>query len=110
MDKLTLMEQEKIKETMATEGAKILFSKLAIVAEQTKIKEQQADPFKNPEAILKARQLRYLINILIPSIINGYINYDPEAIDEQLAPEDKWDFQSWLNQPKAGKDKKCQKK
>ena len=97
-----LYEQTKIKETLATEGSKIIFNKLLIVAEATLAKEQQYDPFTMPGEINKARQLRYVIKTLIPNIVEGLVNYDPEAIDLQVAPKDKWKIMEWIqNKVKA---------
>lgn len=91
-----IFEQEKVRETLATEGARIIAAKLHIVAEATRSKEQQADPFKYPGEIAKARQLRYVIETLLPQILEGVVNYDPDAPDKQVAPKDKWTVASWL--------------
>jgi hypothetical protein len=102
-----LYEQEKIKETLATAGAQILLQKLRVVARETYHKEAKADPFTQPGEIIKARQLRYVINRLIPQLLEGMVNYDPEAKDKQVAPKDRWTVFGWIKQlfkAKAGKD------
>lgn len=94
--KQTLHEREKIKETLATPGAKILYSKLVAVADATIAKEQTYDPFTNAGDIVKARQTRYIIKTLLPEIIEGFVNYDPEAINKQVADKERWSLWKWL--------------
>jgi len=91
-----LWEQSKIKETLSTDGAKIIAAKLHSVARGTLKKEMKADPFKQPEEIIKARQLRIIINKILPGIIDGLVNYDPDAPDEQVAPEEKFSLIAWV--------------
>lgn len=89
--------QEKIKETLATEGAKIIAERLRLVAKETLRKELKADPFTAPGEIIKARQLRHVIKTLIPQIIEGYVNYDPDAPDKRVAPDDTFTVVQWLD-------------
>ena len=98
-----LWEQEKIKEMLATEGARILSVRLRSVARGTLRKEMKADPFTQPEEILKARQLRYVLKTLLPHIIDGLVNYDPDAPDKQVAPEDKFSLVEWIKGLMPGK-------
>lgn len=91
-----LWEQSKIKETLATDGAKIIAAKLHSVARETLKKEMKADPFTHPEEIVKARQLRLIINKVLPGIIDGLVNYDPDAPDEQVLPDEKFSLIAWV--------------
>lgn len=91
-----IFENSKVKETMSTEGARIIAAKLRLVARATLRTELKADPFKEPGEIIKARQLRYVIKTLIPQIIEGIVNYDPDAPDKQVIPEDKFSVIQWL--------------
>ena len=92
----TLSEQNKVKETLATEGAKIIYAKLLKVADEYVAKEQTFDPFTAPGEIIKARQLRHVIKVLLPQIVEGLVNYDPDAPDQQAAPADKWSIMQWI--------------
>lgn len=94
--KQALYEQDKIKETLATDGAKILYQKLLNVADGYIAKEQTYDPFTAPGDIVKARQIRFIIKTLLPEIIEGFVNYDPEAIDKQVASKEAWGFWAWV--------------
>lgn len=91
-----LWEQSKVKEMLATDGAKIISVKLHSVARGTLKKEMKADPFTQPEEIIKARQLRAIINKVLPGIIDGLVNYDPDAPDEQVAPDEKFSLIAWV--------------
>lgn len=93
--RLVIFEQEKIKETLSTEGSRILAARLRIVAKATFRKELKADPFTSPGEIIKARQLRYVIKTLLPQIIEGLVNYDPDAPDEQVVPKDRFKVDDW---------------
>lgn len=92
----TLYEQEKLKDWIALPATRIVAEKLRKVAREAALKQMRTDPFKEPEKIVQAQQLRYVINILIPQIVEGIVNYDPDAPDKQVAPKDKWSMWSWL--------------
>ena len=92
-----LWEQEKVKETLSTEGAKVIVAKMQQVAKATYQKEQKADPFKEPGEIVKPSHLRNVIETLLPQILEGVVNYDPEAIDKKIAPKERWTFKGWVN-------------
>lgn len=100
-----IREQEKIKEALASEGMQIILQKLQIVAEKTVETEAKSDPFTAPGEIVKARQLRYVIGTLIPQILEGLVNFDPDAIDGQVAPNERWTFAQWSKALTAGKGK-----
>ncbi len=89
-------EQDKIKELMASDGAKILFNKLQTVANKARESERRYDPYLFPHKIMKARLTDYIINELIVQLIEGIVNYDPDAIDNQVTPKEKWSFWKWL--------------
>lgn len=94
--KQILYEQEKIKETLATDGAKILFAKLQAVANRAKTRQLLYDPYLDPHKIMKAKLTAYVIESLIEQILEGLVNYDPETIDNQVAPKERWSFVEWL--------------
>lgn len=91
-----LHEQSKLKEALTSEGMQIILQKLQAVAEKTIEEEAKADPFKQPGEIVKARQLRYVIKTLIPQILEGLVNFDPDAPDYRVAPNEEWTFIGWL--------------
>jgi hypothetical protein len=94
--KRILYEQEKIKETLATDGAKVLFAKLQTIANEAKVRQLLYDPYLDPHKIMKAKLTAYVIESLIEQILEGLVNYDPEAIDKQVAPKERWSFVEWL--------------
>ena len=96
-----IYERDKVRETLATPGARIIAQKLQIIAKESLKKEMKADPFTEPGEIIKARQLRYVIKSLLPRIVEGMMNYDPEAIDRQAAGKERITILEWLKQ--AGK-------
>lgn len=102
-----LYEQEKIKETLATPGARIIALKLRQVARGTYKTEAKADPFLSPGEIMKARQLRYVLTTLLPQTLEGMVNYDPESLTRTTPNRNRWTVFSWLKdffkRRKAGK-------
>ncbi len=96
--KQALFEQDKIKEMMATEGARILFSKLQIVADEARKRGETHDPYTEPHKIMKGRITAYVIEDLMVQILEGVINYNPDTIDNQESPQEKWSFKQWFIQ------------
>jgi hypothetical protein len=86
---IALYEKEKIKALLATEGAQIIAQKLnKLVAESTR-EQLTANPFKNPERIVRAQQLRYLVESEFPLLLQEIVNF---------GEEEKWSIFSWIKQ------------
>lgn len=101
-----LWEQEKIKEWINHEGTKIIANKLNKLARKSLIRQLKTDPYKEPEMIIRAQQLRYVINELIPATIEGIVNFEPGTPDLQVAPNKKWHFIDWFKGLFARKGRK----
>lgn len=94
--KQALYEQEKVSELIGMPGARIIAEKLKRLADETERKQLDYDPYTEPEKIMRAKQFRYVVNTLLPEIIEGIVNYDPDAPDMQAAPANKWRLWEWL--------------
>lgn len=91
-----LWEQEKLKEWVGHEGTKIVAKKLNDLARKSILRQLKTDPYKEPEMIVRAQQLRYVITELIPATLEGIINFQPDAPDLQVAPSKKWSLVNWF--------------
>ena len=91
-----LYEQAKLSEWIGLPATRIVAAKLREVSRQAALRQMRTDPFKEPEKIVQAQQLRYVINVLLPQIIEGIVNYDPDAPDKQAAPKDRWSVKDWF--------------
>ena len=89
-------EQEIIREFVQHPGARLLAGKLREVSRKSLKKQLDADPYTEPDEIKRQQQLRYVINILIPQIITGIVNHDPDAIDKQVIPKKRWSILEWF--------------
>lgn len=91
-----LFEQEKLQEWLGHPGTRIVAKKLKAVARAALKRQIALDPYKDPDRIMQAKQLRFVLNRLLPEIIEGIVNYDPDTIDKQVAPKKKFRLFEWL--------------
>ena len=89
-------EQNTMRDFVQHPGAKILSDKLREVSRKSLKKQLDADPYTEPDEIKRQQQLRYVLNIMLPQIITGIVNYDPEAIDKQVPPKKRWSILEWF--------------
>lgn len=68
-------EKEILREWVKHPGTKIMAEKLRQIAKATIREQLDYDPYSEPERIMKAKQLRYVIKVVIPEILEKIINY-----------------------------------
>jgi hypothetical protein len=94
--KIALREQEQLQEWMSHPGTKIVADRLRRVARSTLLKQTRLSPYTNADDIVKCQQLRYVINNLIPQIVEDIVNFEEQSPTKQLEGNKRWSFMSWL--------------
>lgn len=77
-------------------GARLVAAKLRALSRQALKKQLDADPYTEADEIKRNQQLRYVLNVLIPKILQDIVNFDPAAIDKQVAPKRRWSVMEWF--------------
>lgn len=91
-----LAEQVILREFVQHPGARLLAAKLRTVSRQGLKKQLDCDPYKEPDEIKRQQQLRYVLNILLPQLIEGIVNYAPEMPDKQVPVKRRWKILEWF--------------
>lgn len=77
-------------------GVKMLFQKLNELSETMTEKQINLDPYTQQGEIKRAQEFRFIVKKFFPQIIEGLVNYDPEAPDKQVAPKRRWSICAWF--------------
>lgn len=91
-----ISEREILREWVSHPGTKIIANKLNRVARGAILKQTRLSPFTHADEIVKCQQLRYVLNILIPQIIEDIANYDESAYTKQIEGVKRWNVLTWL--------------
>lgn len=91
-----LQEQEILRDAVSHPGYRILAQRLKIVARQSLKKQLDCDPYTEADEIQRNKQLRYVLNIMLPKIIEDLVNYDPTAPDKKVSPKKRWSIFEWF--------------
>ena len=78
-------------------GARIFVDILTQIIEKTELKQLQLDPYKQPDEIMRCKQLIYLLKEELPKIVESIVNYDSNTLDKLVAPKQRWFFWKWFN-------------
>ena len=91
-----IYEREKLQEWIDHPGTRIVAQKLKCVARAALKRQIALNPYTDPDKIMQSKQLRHVLNRLLPEIIEGIVNYDPDTIDRQIAPKKRFRLFDWL--------------
>ena len=91
-----IYEREKLQEWIDHPGTRIVALKLKCVARAALKRQIALNPYTDPDKIMQSKQLRHVLNRLLPEIIEGIVNYDPDTIDKKVAPKKRFRLFDWL--------------
>lgn len=91
-----LAEQVILREFVQHPGAKLLSAKLRDYSRKSLKKQLDCDPYLQADEIKRQQQLRFVLNILLPQIVEGIVNYSPEMPDRQVPVKRRWSIMEWF--------------
>lgn len=78
-------------------GVKIFVELIDEIIQKAEAKQLTLDPYKQPDEIMRCKSLIYLLKEELPSIVEGILNYDVQAIDKLVAPKKRFSFWKFFN-------------
>ncbi|KAB0668949.1 hypothetical protein F6V30_14015 [Oryzomonas sagensis] len=91
-----IKERELMREWVQHPGAALIAGKLRGQARMALKRQLDADPYTQPDEIKRNQQLRYVLTVMLPGIIEGIVNYDPAAVDKKVPLKKRWSIFEWF--------------
>ena len=85
-------QRELLKDLVKHPGSHVFVDLIEQIITKTEAKQLTLDPYKNPDEIMRCKQLIFLLKEELPKITESIINYDSAAIDKMVAPKKRWYF------------------
>lgn len=96
-----LKERELMRDFVQHPGAKLIAQKVTDLVEESKRKQLDADPYTEADEIKRNQQLRYVLMVMLPQLIEGICNFDPLAVDKKVPPKKRFSILEWFK-PRKG--------
>ena len=91
-----LKERELMRDFVQHPGAKLLAARLRKTSREALKRQLDSDPYTDPDKIKQNQQLRYVLNIMLPGIIEGICNFDPSTPDKKIHPKKRFSILEWF--------------
>ena len=89
-------EAEIMRDAIEHPGVKLLMQKLHEESARMTDAQTILDPYKEPDKIIRAQMFRFIVNTVLPEKIESLVDFDPSAVDYQVAPKWRWSVADFL--------------